>query len=81
MSFRLSSLLPGDALTVALFENLKIEMKSQGQPGACGFIDGAMVDAGMSLYQVTWAERGLSFRKVQVPSPHGSFIAEGRGLG
>ncbi len=45
-----------------LFENLKIEMKSQGQPGACGFIDGALVDAGMSLYQVTWAERGLSFR-------------------
>lgn len=25
-------------------------------------IDGALVDAGMSLYQVTWAERGLSFR-------------------
>ena len=23
---------------------------------------GALIDAGMSLYQVTWAERGLSFR-------------------
>jgi 16S rRNA (cytosine(1402)-N(4))-methyltransferase len=45
-----------------LFENLKIEMESQGRPGTCGFIDGALVDAGMSLYQVTWAERGLSFR-------------------
>jgi 16S rRNA (cytosine1402-N4)-methyltransferase len=45
-----------------LFENLKIEVKSHGQSGACGFIDGALVDAGMSLYQVTWAERGLSFR-------------------
>ena len=45
-----------------LFENLRIEMKSQGLSGACGFIDGALVDAGMSLYQVTWAERGLSFR-------------------
>ncbi len=44
------------------FEKLKIEMKSQGPLGACGFIDGALVDAGMSLYQVTWAERGLSFR-------------------
>ena len=50
-----------------LFENLKIEMKSQGQSNAmrnaCGFVDGALIDAGMSLYQVTWAERGLSFRK------------------
>lgn len=45
-----------------LFENLKIEMKSQGRNGAGGFIDGALIDAGMSLYQVTWAERGLSFR-------------------
>jgi 16S rRNA (cytosine1402-N4)-methyltransferase len=26
-------------------------------------VDGALIDAGMSLYQVTWAERGLSFRK------------------
>jgi len=25
-------------------------------------LDGALIDAGMSLYQVTWAERGLSFR-------------------
>lgn len=45
-----------------LFENLKIELKSRGPSGMCGFVDGALVDAGMSLYQVTWAERGLSFR-------------------
>ena len=40
------------------FDNLKVG--SDGRP--IQRIDGALVDAGMSLYQVTWAERGLSFR-------------------
>jgi len=41
------------------FENLKVG--SDGRP--INSIDGALVDAGMSLMQVTWAERGLSFRE------------------
>ncbi|PQV63021.1 16S rRNA (cytosine(1402)-N(4))-methyltransferase [Abditibacterium utsteinense] len=40
------------------FENLKVG--SDGRP--IREINGALVDAGMSLYQVTWPERGLSFR-------------------
>ena len=40
------------------FENQKVG--ADGRPIAR--IDGALVDAGMSLYQVTWPERGLSFR-------------------
>jgi len=40
------------------FDNLKVG--SDGRP--IQRIDGALVDAGMSLYQVTWADRGLSFR-------------------
>lgn len=36
------------------------EFGSDGRP--ITRIDGALVDAGMSLYQITWAERGLSFR-------------------
>ncbi|MBW3636389.1 MAG: 16S rRNA (cytosine(1402)-N(4))-methyltransferase RsmH [Armatimonadetes bacterium] len=40
------------------FDNLKVG--SDGRPIEA--IDGALVDAGMSLYQVTWPERGLSFR-------------------
>lgn len=40
------------------FDNSK--SGSDGRP--INRIDGALVDAGMSLYQVTWAERGLSFR-------------------
>jgi 16S rRNA (cytosine1402-N4)-methyltransferase len=45
-----------------LFDNQEIAGESQGGTGAYGRIDGALIDAGMSLYQVTWAERGLSFR-------------------
>ena len=41
------------------FENLKVG--SDGIP--ISRIDGALIDAGMSLYQVSWAERGLSFQK------------------
>ena len=44
------------------FENQKIAGEIAGWTGAQGRIDGALIDAGMSLYQVTWAERGLSFR-------------------
>lgn len=40
------------------FDNSKVA--SDGRP--ITRIDGALVDAGMSLYQVTWSERGLSFR-------------------
>lgn len=40
------------------FDNLKVG--TDGRP--IHRIDGALVDAGMSLYQVTWSERGLSFR-------------------
>lgn len=40
------------------FENQKVG--ADGRP--VQRIDGALVDAGMSLYQVTWPERGLSFR-------------------
>ena len=40
------------------FDNLKVG--TDGRP--ITRIDGALVDAGMSLYQVTWHERGLSFR-------------------
>jgi 16S rRNA (cytosine1402-N4)-methyltransferase len=40
------------------FDNLKVG--TDGRP--IDRIDGALVDAGMSLYQVTWKERGLSFR-------------------
>ncbi len=40
------------------FENLKVG--TDGKP--IERIDGALVDAGMSLMQVTWPERGLSFR-------------------
>ncbi|HEX9998150.1 MAG TPA: 16S rRNA (cytosine(1402)-N(4))-methyltransferase RsmH [Abditibacterium sp.] len=40
------------------FDNLKVG--TDGRP--INRIDGALVDAGMSLYQVTWHERGLSFR-------------------
>jgi len=38
----------------------KAVMGSDGRP--ISRIDGALVDAGMSLMQVTWPERGLSFR-------------------
>ena len=41
------------------FENLKVG--ADGRP--ISRIDGALVDAGMSLYQVSWAQRGLSFGK------------------
>ena len=41
------------------FENLKVG--SDGRP--INSIDGALVDAGMSFMQVTWPERGLSFRE------------------
>ena len=40
------------------FDNLKVG--SDGRP--ISEINGALVDAGMSMYQVSWAERGLSFR-------------------
>jgi 16S rRNA (cytosine1402-N4)-methyltransferase len=40
------------------FENQKVG--ADGRP--ITQIDGALVDAGMSLFQVTWPERGLSFR-------------------
>ncbi len=40
------------------FDNSKVG--SDGRP--INEINGALVDAGMSLYQVTWPERGLSFR-------------------
>jgi len=40
------------------FENRKVG--ADGRP--ITRIDGALIDAGMSLYQVTWPERGLSFR-------------------
>ena len=49
-------------LPESFFDNQKIVGKSEGRTGAYGFIDGALIDAGMSLYQVTWPERGLSFR-------------------
>ena len=41
------------------FENQKVG--ADGRP--ITRIDGALVDAGMSLYQVSWAQRGLSFGK------------------
>ena len=41
------------------FENQKVG--TDGRP--ITRIDGALVDAGMSLYQVSWAQRGLSFGK------------------
>ena len=41
------------------FENQKVG--TDGRPITS--IDGALVDAGMSLYQVSWAQRGLSFGK------------------
>ena len=41
------------------FDNLKVG--ADGRP--ISRIDGALVDAGMSLYQVSWAQRGLSFGK------------------
>ena len=41
------------------FENQKVG--ADGRP--ISRIDGALVDAGMSLYQVSWAQRGLSFGK------------------
>lgn len=41
------------------FENQKVG--ADGRP--ISHIDGALVDAGMSLYQVSWAQRGLSFGK------------------
>ncbi len=41
------------------FENLKVG--NDGRP--INSIDGALVDAGMSLMQVFWPERGLSFRE------------------
>lgn len=40
------------------FDNQKVG--TDGRP--IERIDGALIDAGMSLYQVTWPERGLSFR-------------------
>jgi len=40
-------------------DNLKVG--SDGRPILR--IDGALVDAGMSLFQVSWADRGLSFRQ------------------
>ncbi|HVF11012.1 MAG TPA: 16S rRNA (cytosine(1402)-N(4))-methyltransferase RsmH [Abditibacteriaceae bacterium] len=40
------------------FENLKVG--ADGRP--ITRIDGALIDAGMSLFQVTWPERGFSFR-------------------
>ena len=49
-------------LLETFFDNQEIAGESQGWTGAYGRIDGALIDAGMSLYQVTWAERGLSFR-------------------
>ena len=47
---------------ISFFDNQKIVGKPEGWTGAYRRIDGALIDAGMSLYQVTWAERGLSFR-------------------
>lgn len=51
------------------FDNSKVEgriFSGDGTPltqvEPIAHIDGALIDAGMSLYQVTWAERGLSFR-------------------
>ncbi len=41
------------------FDNLKVG--ADGRP--ITHIDGALVDAGMSLYQVSWPQRGLSFGK------------------
>ncbi len=41
------------------FDNLKVG--ADGRP--ITHINGALVDAGMSLYQVSWAQRGLSFGK------------------
>lgn len=41
------------------FENLKVGADGR----SISRIDGALVDAGMSLYQVSWAQRGLSFGK------------------
>ena len=41
------------------FENQKVGADGR----AITRIDGALVDAGMSLYQVSWAQRGLSFGK------------------
>ena len=49
-------------LPESFFDNQVIVRKTEGRTGAYGFIDGALIDAGMSLYQVTWPERGLSFR-------------------
>lgn len=46
-------------LLAPFFENLKVG--SDGRP--INSIDGALVDAGMSMMQVAWAERGLSFRE------------------
>ena len=47
------------SLLAPFFENQKVG--SDGQP--IKGIDGALVDAGMSLMQVFWPERGLSFRE------------------
>ena len=41
------------------FENLKVGTDGR----TITRINGALVDAGMSLYQVTWPQRGLSFRR------------------
>jgi len=41
------------------FENLKVGTDKR----PINSVDGALVDAGMSLMQVTWPERGLSFRE------------------
>src|SRR4028118_393117 len=55
------------------FENKKVG--ADGKP--INTIDGALVDAGMSLYQVTWRERGLSFRGA-APRGRGCGRATGR---
>lgn len=44
-------------LLTPFFENQKVG--ADGRP--ISRIDGALVDAGMSLFQISWAERGLSF--------------------
>jgi len=41
------------------FDNQKVG--ADGRP--IERVDGALVDAGMSMYQISWAERGLSFMK------------------
>ena len=47
------------SLLEPFFENQKVGADGR----AIARIDGALVDAGMSLYQVSWAQRGLSFGK------------------